>query len=87
MDGWERAQGRAAKMIKGLGSLPCEERLRELGSSAWKKEGLREFQSFKGWLQRRCRKENEKEDGDSLFMGNHMEKICHNGYKLFPGTF
>lgn len=43
MDGLERVQGRATKVIKGLGSQ-CQERLRELGSSAWRKEGLREFQ-------------------------------------------
>lgn len=83
--GWA-GERRATKLIKGLGSLPCDKRLRKLGSSAWKKkEGLREFQSLNGWLQRGCRKEDRKEDDGSLFIGNHMEKIWGKGYKLLPG--
>ncbi|GAB0176126.1 hypothetical protein GRJ2_000077800 [Grus japonensis] len=71
----ERAQRRATRMIKGLGSLPYEERLRELGLFSLEKRRLRGelitmFQYLKGGY---------KEDGDSLFTRSHMEKIKGNG--------
>ena len=35
----ERVQRKATKMIRGLEHLPYEDRMRELGFSAWRKEG------------------------------------------------
>ena len=70
-------------MIKGLGSLPCEERLRELSLFSLEKRWLREnlitmFQCLKGV---------SKEDGHSLFTRIHMEKTRGDRYKLLLGTF
>ena len=79
----ERVQRRATKMIKGLNSLACEERLRELGLFSLGKRRLRGdlvtmFQCLKGGY---------KEDGDCLFERSHMEKMRGNGYKLLLGRF
>ena len=41
----ERVHRRTVKMIQGLVHLSCEGRLRELGCSAWKREGERETSS------------------------------------------
>lgn len=70
-------------MIKGLESLPYEERLRELGLFSLEKRRLGEglitmIQYLKGGY---------KEDGDSLFMRSHMEKTRSDEYKLLLGTF
>ena len=65
-------------MIKELGSLPYEEKLRELGLFSLEKRRLRGdhitmFQYLKGGY---------REDGDHLFTRNQMEKIRCSGYKL-----
>ncbi|KAK4826043.1 hypothetical protein QYF61_003942 [Mycteria americana] len=83
VDRLERVQRRATKMIQGLGSLPYEERLRELGWFSLEKRRLRGdritmFQYLKGGY---------KEDGDSLFTRSHMEKTRANGYKSLLGRF
>ncbi|KAK4806645.1 hypothetical protein QYF61_021241 [Mycteria americana] len=72
-----RVQRSTTKMIKGLRSLPYEERLRELGLLSLEKRRLRGdlitmFQYLKGGY---------KED----FTRNHMEKMRGNGYKLLLG--
>ena len=76
-------EGLQSKTIKGLGSLPYEERLREQGLFSLKKRRLRGdlitmFQFLKGGY---------KEDGDSLFTRSHMEKMRGNWYKLVLGKF
>ncbi|KAK4825406.1 LOW QUALITY PROTEIN: hypothetical protein QYF61_027172 [Mycteria americana] len=83
VDRLERVQRRATNMIKGLGSLPYEERLRELGFSSLEKRRLKGdlitmFQYLKGGY---------KEDRDSLFTRSHMEKTRGNGYKSLLGRF
>ncbi|KAK4825715.1 LOW QUALITY PROTEIN: hypothetical protein QYF61_002133 [Mycteria americana] len=83
VDSLESIQRRATKMIKGLGSLPYEERLRELSLFSLEKRRLRGdlvtmFQYLKGGY---------KENGDSLFTRSHMEKMRGNGSKLHLGRF
>ncbi|KAK4812701.1 hypothetical protein QYF61_013726 [Mycteria americana] len=82
MERLERVQRRATKMSKGLGSLLCESRLRQLGLFSLEKR-LRGhliivFQYLKGGY---------KKDGDSLFTRSHVEKTRSNGYKLLLGRF
>ncbi|GAB0182778.1 mitochondrial enolase superfamily member 1 [Grus japonensis] len=83
VDRLDRVQRRATRMIKGLGSLPYEGRLGELGSFSLEKRRvggdlITMFQYLKG---------DYKEDGDSLFTRSHMEKMKGNWCKLLLGTF
>lgn len=78
MDRLERIQRRAMRMIKGLGSLPYEERLREWGLFSLENIRLRgefitTFQYLKGGY---------KKGGDCLFMRSHIVKMRGNGYNL-----
>ena len=64
-------------MMKGLGSLPYEERMTELGLFSLEKrrlsgDGITMFQYLKGGYE---------EDGDSLFTRSRTEKTRGNGCK------
>ncbi|GAB0183630.1 highly reducing polyketide synthase PKS6 [Grus japonensis] len=78
-DRLERVQRRATRMVKGLGSLPYEERLRELGLFSLEKRFRGNFITMFRYL-----KGGYKEDGDSLFTGSHMEKMRGNGVQVTP---
>ncbi|PKU49642.1 hypothetical protein llap_26 [Limosa lapponica baueri] len=82
VDRLERVQRKATKMIKGLGNLLYEERLRQLVFFSLEKRRLRGdlitmFQYLKGGYR----------EGDCLFTRSHMEKTRGNRYKLLLGTF
>lgn len=65
-------------MIKGLGSLPFGDRLRELGLPRLEKGRLRgDLLTMFQYLKGSC-----KEDGDSLYTGNHLEKMKDNRYNV-----
>jgi len=83
VDRLERVQRRTTKMIKGLGSLPYEERLGEMGLFSFEKRKLRgDIITMFHYL-----KSGYKEDGGSLFTRSHMEKMRGNGYQLLLGRF
>ncbi|GAB0190634.1 hypothetical protein GRJ2_001528700 [Grus japonensis] len=78
VDRLERVQRRATRMLKGLGSLPYEERLRELGLFSLEKRRLRGdliamFQYLK--------------DGYKEVTRSRMEKMRGNGCKLLLCRF
>ena len=79
----ERAQRWSTKLIKGLGSLPCEERLGDLGLFSLEKRVLRgDLTTMIHYL-----KGGYKEDEDSIFTRSHMEKTRCNGFKVLLGRF
>ncbi|GAB0185999.1 hypothetical protein GRJ2_001065200 [Grus japonensis] len=79
VDRLERVQRMDTRMIKGLGSLPYEDRLRELGLFSLEKRRHRgDLIAMFQYL-----KDCYKEDGDSLFTRSHIEKWC----KLLLGRF
>lgn len=69
-------------MVKALGSLPYEERLRECGLFGLEKRRLR------GDIATICQylKGGYKEDGGSFFTNIHLEKTSGGGHKLLLGT-
>ncbi|GAB0182054.1 hypothetical protein GRJ2_000670700 [Grus japonensis] len=77
-----RVQRRATKMIKGLGSLPYEERLRELDLFSLGKRRLRRDLVTVFWYL----KGDYKENRDSLFTRSHMENMRGNGRKFLLDT-
>jgi len=74
VDRLDRVQRRVTMMTNGLGSLPYEERLRELGFFSLEKRMLRGDLIAMFWYL----KGGYKEDGDSLFTRSHMEKTRGN---------
>ncbi|PKU48080.1 hypothetical protein llap_1637 [Limosa lapponica baueri] len=68
-------------MIRGLEHLSHEDRLRELGCSAWKRfrgDLIAAFEYLKGAYRR---------DGEGLFMKKWSNMMKSNGFKLKEGKF
>ncbi|KAK4827792.1 hypothetical protein QYF61_021745, partial [Mycteria americana] len=79
----EQVQRRARKMIRGLGQLSYEERLRELGLFSLEKRMLQgdlitAFQYIKAAY---------KKDGERLFTKTCSDRTRGNGFKLEEGRF
>lgn len=82
MDRLERVQRRARKENKGPGSLPEQEMVGELGLFSLEKR----LQSGLSTMFL-CLRGSYKEDGDSLFIRSHIEKMSGNRYKLLLKRF
>ncbi|PKU42568.1 hypothetical protein llap_7119 [Limosa lapponica baueri] len=83
MDLLERVQQRATEMIRGLGHLSYEDRLRELGLFRLEKRRLQGdiiagFQYLKGAY---------RGDREGLFMRDWSNRMRGNGFKLKEGRF
>ncbi|KFQ77793.1 hypothetical protein N337_09766, partial [Phoenicopterus ruber ruber] len=83
MDLLERVQRRATKMIRGLGHLSYEDRLKDLGLFSLEKGRLREdllaaFQYLKG---------ASKKAGEGLLTRACSDRTRGNGFKLEEGRF
>lgn len=71
----ERVQWRITKMTGGLKHLLCEERLRELSCSGWRRKAFGEI----SWMFIKC---GSQVDGGELFLVACNNKRRGNGHKL-----